>query len=510
MYETYKTFRNRIAKLAIKPSLHAIWHYQRNVDLNTGVLKLRTDVLGRARDVYVWELHTLCREIVLHARGSEQPLSTLDGLTQFVDHLRKLNDEIAKLEIADGASNLAQGILHRTIHQQLRWQHTRDEARLFRAWHVYSDPTLSKLLERSTGVSVRAMYLLAIAIAGAGIKQPGTLATQDYFAFDVRDAQRDAFFKICGTSAERLREALKAVQKHDTRWALTFNPLEATPLINIDRSRPSEYWCPFPHLLLRRATEGLFYDLVNGKNQSQIDFGHEYGHAFERYVGRVLENAFDTGRFNISGEQPYVVDGQQRHGVDWIVSDDTANLFIECKTRRLPQNAKETGDGDEYDKPLDEMAKDIVKLYLNINDAVKGASKWVPNGLPVYPMIVTYEDWYLMWPMAFDRLLEFVKRRLEAKHLPTSWVEAMPFFFTSIAELEIAGQDINHLGIERYCSAAKLRPNRHFQLSALAHEEFPDVTKLRRRLLENSWHEIFPNMKAWSEGAGLPDGWPMP
>ncbi|RQT44898.1 hypothetical protein DF043_39065 [Burkholderia cepacia] len=125
-------------------------------------------------------------------------------------------------------------------------------------------------------------------------------------------------------------------------------------------------------------------------------------------------------------------------------------------------------------------------------------------------MVVTYEDWYLMWPMAFDRLLEFVKRRLEAKNLPTSWVEAMPFFFTSIAELEIAGQDINQLGIERYCSAAKLRPNRHFQLSALAHEAFPKVTKLRRRLLENSWHEIFPDMKVWSRMAGLPDGRPMP
>ena len=74
------------------------------------------------------------------------------------------------------------------------------------------------------------------------------------------------------------------------------------------------------------------------------------------------------------------------------------------------------------------MAKDIVKLYLNINDAVNGVSKWDYNGLPVYPMIVTYEDWYLMWPMAFDRLIEFVKRRLESKDRPAIWVETMPFF----------------------------------------------------------------------------------
>ena len=63
MYEAYKTFRNRIARLAVKPSLHAVWHYQRNVDPNTGALKNRTGVFDRTWDLYVWELHTLCREI---------------------------------------------------------------------------------------------------------------------------------------------------------------------------------------------------------------------------------------------------------------------------------------------------------------------------------------------------------------------------------------------------------------------------------------------------------------
>lgn len=98
-------------------------------------------------------------------------------------------------------------------------------------------------------------------------------------------------------------------------------------------------------------------------------------------------------------------------------------------------------------------------------------------------MVVTYEEWYLLYPTAFDRLVEFVKRRLEAKKLPVTWTKSMPFFFTSIAEFEQAGQDIDYLGIERFCSAGATRPQRHFQLSILAQTVFPDEAKPHRRLL---------------------------
>lgn len=502
IYDLYKPFRNQLRKLALFPSLHHIWVYQKQAHHQTGVIKI-----PGITDIYIWELQILCREVVLHAAGKETTLSTHQGLRKMISHIRRIIDGIAAIDIANATENFSQRALLTMAHQQARWQYSRDEARLFRAYHVYSDSELAPLFEQITGLSVRAMYLQALAIGGAATKQAGTNATQDYSAFDVTNLERNAFFKMSGTTITSLREALNVEQRYDERWALTFNPMEATPLFNTDHHHPSLFWCPMPQLLLRRVTEGLFFDLMSGKKELGVEFGNEYGHAFERYVGRVLHEIFDSNQFSISGERPYEVNGDTKHGVDWIVSDATANLFIECKTRRLSQKAKETGGGEALDKSLDEMAKDIVKFYINIDHAIKGLSTWVNNGSKIYPMIVTYEEWYLLYPTAFDRLVEFVKARLEAKKLPATWTESMPFFFTSIAEFEQAGQDINHLGIERFFSVGATRTQRHFQLSILAHTAFPDEAKPHRRLLGNSWEEIFPKLQEWSEMAGIKEGW---
>jgi len=145
-------------------------------------------------------------------------------------------------------------------------------------------------------------------------------------------------------------------------------------------------------------------------------------------------------------------------------------------------------------------------LYENIDDATKGVSKWIPNGLPIYPFVITYEDWYLFTPQVFEHLNECVRRRLETVQLAKTLTETMPFFVTSIGEFEMAGQDIAHLGIDRFCTAAVITESRHFQLSALVQTAFPKETIVRRRLLENSWGEIFPKMQDWADMAEMQDG----
>ena len=382
---------------------------------------------------------------------------------------------------------------------------------MFRAFHIYNDHELAPIFEHVTGLSVRAMFLVALAIGGAAKKQAGTNASQDYSAFGVTHEARDTFFKMTGTTIANIRRDLEALRRDDEGWEFTWNPMEATPLINLDNHQAPLFLRPLPNFLLRRVTEGLFYDLGKGEKQLGIKFGNEYGRAFERYVGRVLHEVFDSDRFAITGEQPYEVSGQIKHGVDGIVTDATANIFIECKTRRMKQGAKETAEGETLEKSLDELAEAVVQLYENIDDASKGLSEWIPNGWPIYPFVITYEDWYLFTPQVVDQLNERVQHRIEAVKLPKTMTETMPFFVTSIGEFEMAGQDIAHLSIERFCAAGVISEYRHFQLSALVQKAFPNEVIARRRLLENSWDEIFPKMQDWAGMAGTKAGsWTQP
>lgn len=500
IYDLYKPFRNQLRKMALRPALEHIWQYQQRAAISGGI-KFRTKVDGSEFEIYVWELHLLCRETLLHAAGDQDTISTPLGLFQMIDHIRRISNGISKRTVNSGEDAMRE--LHTLVHQQARWQYSRDEARMIRAFHIYNDHELAPIFEQATGLSVSAMFLLALAIGGAAKRQAGTNASQDYSAFGVTHEARDTFFKMTGTTLANIRRDIEAQRRDDEGWAFTWNPMEATPLINLDKHQTPLFCCPLPDFLLRRITEGLFYDLGKGK----IQFGNEYGRAFERYVGRVLHEVFDLDRFAITGEQPYEVNRQIRHGVDGILSDATGNIFIECKTRRMKQGAKETAEGETLEKSLDELAEAVVQLYENIDDAAKGLSKWIPNGRPIYPFVITYEDWYLLTPQVFDQLNECVQHRLEAAQLPKTLTETMPFFVTSIGEFEMAGQDIAHLGIERFCAAGVISEYRHFQLSALVQTSFPNEVIVHRRLLENSWDEIFPKMQDWAGMAGMKEGW---
>jgi hypothetical protein len=486
IYDLYKPFRNQLRRLALRPSLHRIWAYQRRVD-TSGVFKLRLNG-GQWATIYVWELQLLCREIVLHAAGDDDALASTNGLISFVNHIRRIDEQISARTVNSGAS--AMKALHPLIQKQARWQHVRYEAIMFRAFQIYDAPDLNPIVEPAIGLPVRALYTLAMAISGALSQVSYTNAAQDYEAFKVSGEMRDAFFQRVGTTVEQLREALRALQRYDESWAFTWNALEKYPLINLDGHHSLQYFCPFPELLLRRVSEGLFYDMLN----STPDFGNKYGRAFERYVGMVLDEIFGCEPFVVVGEQPYKVNGNVRHGVDWIVGDGTGSIFIECKARRLKQEAREITDGKALQRSLDDLARAVVQLYRNVDDAIKGSTQWKPNGLPIFPFVVTYEDWYLFTPHVADHLLECVRRQFAEANMQPGLLEAMPFFVTSITEFEKAGQAIAHLGIQRFCAARAISEYRHFHLSSFASTEFPDEAISYRPLLQESWQAIFSHL----------------
>ena len=258
--DLYKPFRNDLRKLALAPALIDIWQFQRLAS-ESAQIKLSNGINGSAIEVYVWELHTLCKEVLLNSGGVERTLSTPNGLAKMIGHMRRISEGISERTVKSGDDAL--NALHALAHQQARWQYSRDEARLFRAYHIYSDHELAPIFKMATGLSVRDMFLLAIAMSGSGMRQAGTNASQDYSAFGITDEARDAFFRMTSSTLGGIRKRLVELWRGDEGWEFTWNPLEATPFIKFDDAT-TNLWCPLPQLLLRRVTEGLFYDLIEG------------------------------------------------------------------------------------------------------------------------------------------------------------------------------------------------------------------------------------------------------
>jgi hypothetical protein len=69
------------------------------------------------------------------------------------------------------------------------------------------------------------------------------------------------------------------------------------------------------------------------------------------------------------GEMDYVAGKAKKRSVDWIVADEGAALFLECKSRRLSLSAKVSlSDLKPLEGDIDNMAAPVVQLYKTIID----------------------------------------------------------------------------------------------------------------------------------------------
>jgi hypothetical protein len=112
IYDLYKPFRNQLRPLALRLSLERIWACQRLADVS-GVVKISVRQ-GQWFELYVWELHLLCREILLHADDSDDTLFSVDGLLELVNHVRRIDQGISERSVTSGES--AMSALHPLIH----------------------------------------------------------------------------------------------------------------------------------------------------------------------------------------------------------------------------------------------------------------------------------------------------------------------------------------------------------------------------------------------------------
>ena len=487
IYDLYKPLRNHVRTLNLQELLELIHRVQRDQE-GSFEIKLR-DNLGKITEIYIWELCILAREALLNASLSvvKKQLGVRD-LLKLINYIRGISDGISQKSIHSDTD--AMRALHPLIHQQGRWQYAGDWDRFYRTFRIYNSDDIHSLLYKKLGVRLKTIYALTFAIAGSARQNPKIVSTNDYSFMGISAEERDAYFAMVGDSLENLSESIKNFARHNESWAFTWNPLEEKPLIQLSPHRPHEYLCPLPELLLRRATDSLFFDLAKGEES----YSNPYGMAFQSYVGGVLRAQFKGPAHSVREEQEYWVKKDKKHGVDWIVSDATGHIMLECKTRRIRVDAKSIVDGDPLTKAIKNLAEVVVQHYKNIHDALEGkTTHWMPDGKTVYPVIVTLDDWHLFAPHVLEMLQDEVNKQLGQIKL-AELLESLPFTVTSIAQFEQAGQAIAQIGIDRFCSSRVKLTNRHFELSKHASQAFPDIEVQYQRLFAGSDQEMFGHL----------------
>jgi hypothetical protein len=430
---------------------------------------------------FPWDLEVLARETILNSptMGGNKSLGRWEDFAGAMNFIRDIDNEISKRR--DSEEVLRE--LHRIVHRQFPWQRPPSVTSIMRYFKIFGGSGLEPAVKQQTGLPIRKFYQLAFALSGHFLKSAGIDMATDYSVIGVSKEESAAFFDKMSTTLPVLREQTRELQSYDDGWLYAWNPLQAKPLISFDPSYPERAYCPIPMYMLRRASDGLFYDLVKTPG-----FDNAYGAAFQNYVGTVLREILKSPKFEVMAETPYDLGkAYHKHGVDWIVIDETANLFIECKTKRLRQDAKFIIAGTGLSNAMDTLGSYVVQHYKNITDALAGKTKWSPNEKPSFAIIVTLEDWWIFTPPIMSLLDESVARHLAESGIDRSILKRVPFAVASIDELEIGCQIMAKTGIEPFLGKSDA-DERDWSLSPFSIARFPEeAAQANRRLFADEF-----------------------
>ena len=494
MHDIYRPLRNYFREFPLVQSLDLIWAYSQHV-ANGRPLPERMqfrDQFGKPTTkplfIYPWELDLIAREIVLNGNiVGNRSLDSWHELSIAINKLRRIDNDIAGRY---SSRETVMRDLHRTVHLQFPWQRPPSIRTMMRAYKLFGTDMMRPILEETTGVDLDSFFKLGIATAGH-LREQSTINTeQDYSMLGVPLDVSKKFFDRLTVDLSELRSRTREAQRYDDSWQFGGNPLRNTPLVRFDPLNPERVICPFPTFLITRFSEGLFYDTVGHHS-----FSNAIGKGFETYVGEVLREVLGDG-FTVLEEQEYWVGKDRKDGVDWIVSDATGHVFIECKTKRLRYDAKFIADGVGLETAIDAMASFVVQHYRNINEALSGLTKWVPDGKMIYPMIVTLEDWWLFTPAIVGMLENSVRRRMNDSGLPLRMLDDMPYTIASADEFETAFQIMSMTGIETYLGRKCSDAHRQWALTSFSPGRLQTERKATHGLLfrQDLRHILFPQL----------------
>lgn len=499
VYEFYKPLRNQLRQVPLLDSLAVIYAYLQNLQFDRPIPnEIEADkgyirAQNRAeKGVFEWDLELLAKEVILNSPDyttHPKSFSCWDQFSDAVNKLRKLEEDILRLHSDLYKKNILLE-MYRLAHRQFPWQLRPNSSTLIRHFRIFSHPVLDGILQRRIGLTARQLYTLGLAFIGHYVES----FALDYpppVAIPGIDAPLvERFISRFATDVPTLRNEISANQSYDEDYAYALNPLRMHPLLKTPVQGRQLLIAPVPTYLFRRFTEGVYYEIYDDN-----DFSAAFGNSFQTYVGDVLRVINDSGRFLIAPEHEYFVGKNRKDSVDWIVADEHAALFIECKTKRLRYASKiALSETEPLDKDLAKMASFVVQAYKTQADCLSGHYlHWKPETRQIFPVVVTLEEWYAFGDKFIPELNKRISDGLREGGVDPSIMESSPYTICSVADFEIAVQIMNKVGVQQFMVKKTTGEKILWSLGPFMHEDFPDEGRQSKtNLFPDDYKKIHP------------------
>lgn len=447
MFDLYKPFRNRLRQRSVLESLHTVFRFMQFLDFDVPLPRelsppAMLSLKERMRwGIVQWEFEILAREIIMNGdRYSKRNLASWSDVAREINAIKYLENETWGLHSKREDDVLYE--LVRIAHRQFPWQKGMTQPHMARYSRLYEHEGLDQMIRAEYGMSHAEILQLSVSLSGHFLNNFAIKLPLRNEINEVPQEVSDNFLERFSSTIDELRVAYREHQSYNINWAYTFNPLRAKPIIRINESSAI---CPIPTFLLRRATNEIYFDLV----RHQVEFARHFGPAVQGLIGEIGRHADKLGRFTIIPEARYGSKGAPKDTVDWIIMDNTGSLFVECKAARTHyRGISDLTDHRFIEGEFERVRRFTVQLYKSMDSALRGEyPNWKPNGQPVYPIIVTLEDWQT-FGIHVDRLvIDPLKADLTAQGIDSTIVDRHPPSFCAIDTFEMAANVCNMIGL---------------------------------------------------------------
>jgi hypothetical protein len=394
-----------------------------------------------------WEFETLAHEILINCETyTKAPLDSWGAVRELMNDVKRIENEVWREGNVEGERLILFELL-RIAHRQFPWQQGIDKSTISRFHRIYNSPGMREIVHSEFGMTTTELFQILFALSGVFLNKPylalpinntinavsaeNTAAVIDRFSITIGDA----------------KAAASNAQSHDINWAYKLNPLRLTPLLKINDDLIS---APLPPLILKRLTEGLYFDLVGHR----VEFDRAWGPAFQEYVGEATSRAVAGGTVSVLGEERYGSKKAPKDSVDWIVADRTGTLFIECKASRMRLVGRiDLRTEQSIVEEIGRLAAFVLQTYRTLSDALaSNYPHWKPNGQPVYPVVVTLDDWQAFGDKVHEGIQKALDDGIAGGAIDAALVDNHPFSVVKIGDLEAALKIMSGTGIGPFMS----------------------------------------------------------
>jgi hypothetical protein len=501
-FELYKPLRNHLRRLNLIDSLGVIHAYVQHLQFgkpfpdNIQTLPYFRNAKNRIeKRIFEWELDTLSVELLVNAVYPDSTLAN-DSLRQWnyfaaaINKLKTFEDALVSLH----PSGTILREVHRLAHRQFPWQQPPSSSSLARYFKIFAYPDLNMILERTIGLSGRDLYRLGMALTGHfstsfALENPPRINIPG-----LTHAKLDALTHRIAKPVDELRHLAQEHHVVNANYAYILNPLRQYPLVRLSTNKGQFLLAPIPTFLFRRFTDGIYYEINRDDG-----FAEAFGHSFQSYVGDVIKRALADTTLAVYPEEEYWVGRNRKDTADWIVVDDLAVLFVECKTKRLRHEAKmDIQSPQALEDELEILVLCLVQIYKTIHDYELGHYPPIPRAQKrnIYPVVVTLEEWFAFGPQIIKEIDKRLQEKLTLEGLNSSVANDKPYSIVSAGDFEKLVQVVALVGIDAVLAKKVVDPEpRQWIMDAFLRHAFPSELKTARFLFPEALDEIVPEQE---------------